>query len=124
MRLIVDGGALIAIDRRDRTVGAILRLAQQERVSIRTSGGVVAQVWRDGARQSNVARILTGVTIEPIDGDTSKQGVLLAKSKTSDLVDAHVALLAQSGDQVLTSDATDIRRPLRVRKVSAAIVRT
>ena len=124
MRLIVDGGALIAIDRRDRTVGAILRLAQQERVSIRTGGGVVAQVWRDGARQSNVARILTGVTIEPIDGDTSKQGVLLAKSKTSDLVDAHVALLAQSGDQVLTSDATDIRRPLRVRKVSAAIVRT
>ena len=90
-----------------------------------TSGGVVAQVWRNGARQADLARVLTGVKTLAIDTTSARQiGTLLATSRSDDLVDAHVALLAVDGDRVLTSDPTDIRRLLRARGVSATIVRT
>ncbi len=45
-----------AIDRRDRAVAAMLRVAQLARLPVRTSAAVVGQVWRDGARQANLAR--------------------------------------------------------------------
>ena len=124
MKLVLDAGALIAIDQHDRAVGAMLRVAQLERVPVCTSGGVVAQVWRNGARQAALARSLAGVETAPIDGAAARQvGLLLANSKTGDVVDGHVALLAGPADRVLTSDVSDIRRLLRTRSVSAPIVR-
>lgn len=56
-----------AIDKKDRTVGAMLRVLQRDEVPVITSGGVVAQVWRDGSRQANLAKILSGVDVEAID---------------------------------------------------------
>ena len=35
--------------------------------------------------------------------------MLLAQTKTSDVVDAAVALLAKDGDEILTSDVRDLR---------------
>lgn len=124
MKAVLDAGALVAIDKGDRTVGAMLRVLQRDEVPVTTSGGVVAQVWRDGRRQANLARILSGVDVEAIDDVTGRRvGNLLHQNQSDDLVDAHIALLVQPGDQVLTSDEPDIRALLRTRRVRAHIIR-
>src|SRR5215211_7859729 len=113
MSLVLDAGSLLAIDRRDRRTGAMLRVAQQTRIPVHTSAAAVAQVWRHGARQARLARVLAGVAVAPLDLDTGKRlGVLLGVSGTSDVVDAHVASLARPGDQVLTSDPDALRKLL------------
>jgi hypothetical protein len=111
--LVLDAGALIAIDRRDRTVGAMLRVAQQQHVAVRSSAGAVAQVWRDGARQANLARVLSGVDVAALDFAAAKRiGPLLGATETSDAIDGHVAQLVEAGDHLLTSDPRDLRRLL------------
>ncbi len=123
MALILDAGALIAIDSRDRRVGAILRLAQQNSIAVRTSSAAIAQVWRDGARQANLARVLTGIDERPLDHPAGRQiGALLRNSSTSDVVDGHIAVLASRTDTVLTSDPDDIKHLLDGRGIDAGIV--
>jgi hypothetical protein len=120
--VILDAGALIAIERHQREIGAILRSAQHHHLDVITSAGVLAQVWRGNARQANLARVIAGITVVDVDQAWARRiGQLLGKAKTSDVVDAHVALLANDGDAVLTSDARDIRHLLAVRRVDAAI---
>jgi hypothetical protein len=122
--VVLDSGALIAIDRRDRRVGAMLRVLSREGVPVHTSAGVVAQVWRDGRQQVNLARVLPGVDVAPLDDPAAKKvGQLLGTNGTSDLLDAHVALLVQSGGSVLTSDGPDISALLRTRRVTATVIR-
>ena len=123
MSVVLDSGAPISIDKRERKVGAMLRLLQRDGVPVTTSAGVVAQVWRDGRRQANLARVLSGVDIAAIDDVAAQRvGELLGANKTNDLVDAHVALLAQPDGRILTSDDTDIKALLRTRRVRAVIV--
>lgn len=50
MKVILDAGAFVAIERRDRQIEAMLRVLQRQRVPLWTSAGVVAQVWRDGRK--------------------------------------------------------------------------
>lgn len=124
MTAVLDAGALIAIDKRDRAVGAMLRVLQRDGVPIVTSGAVVAQAWRDPRRQVNLARLLTGVDIAALDDVAAKKvGELLRANGTSDLADAHLSLLVQQQDRVLTSDEDDIKALLRTRRVKAVIVR-
>jgi hypothetical protein len=119
--LVLDAGALLAIDCRDRRVGALLRVAQQERIAIRTSPAAVAHVWRHGARQAQLARILAGVAAPPLDLATGKRlGLLLGATDSCD-VDAHIASLAQPGDRVLTSDPNDLRHLLDALSVVASV---
>jgi len=121
--LVLDAGALLAIDHRNRRVGALLRVAQQERIAVRTSPAAVAQVWRHRARQAHLARTLAGVAAPPLDLDTGKRlGLLLGATDSCDVVDAHVALLARAGDRVLTSDPEDLRRLLDALAVDASVV--
>jgi hypothetical protein len=89
-----------------------------------TSAGVVAQVWRNGSRQARLARFLASIEIWPI-GDTAARrvGELLDISRTRDIVDAHVALLVQDGDLVLTSDPSDIERLLGSLGVAASVIK-
>jgi hypothetical protein len=124
MTVVLDTGALIAMDRRDREVGAMLRVLQRDAVPLTTSGAVVAQAWRDPSRQANLARLLTGVHVAALDEAAGKRvGVLLRDNETTDVADAHVALLAHDHDRVLTGDVDDITALLRTRKVNAVIVR-
>ncbi len=121
---MLDAGALVAVDRRDRTVGALLRVAQQERMPLLTSAAAVAQVWRDGSRQANLARVLAGVRTDGLSPEVGKQiGGLLGRSRTHDVVDAHVASLASSGDLILTSDPDDLEHLLASRGVDAEVRR-
>ena len=123
-RVVLDTGAFIGIDRGDRSVAALLRVAWEEGLPVLTSAGVLAQVWRGGGAQARLARVLAGVDVRALDpADARRTGTLLARSKTADVVDGHVALLVGGGDRVLTSDPNDIEALLAARKVSATVVR-
>lgn len=124
MSAVLDAGALLAVDKRDRAVGAMLRILQRDGVPVLTSAGAVAQVWRDGRRQANLARVLPGVDVAAVDEVSAKKvGQLLRENETSGVVDGHIALLVQPKDQVLTSDEPDIKALLRTRRVRATIIR-
>ena len=123
MALLLDAGALIAVDRRDRNVRSLLSLARKERVPIRTTAPVVAQVWRDGRRQANLARVLASVEVLSFDRRHARRaGELLGLTRSTDAVDAHLVLVAEPGDRILTSDAEDIGRLLAARGVEATVV--
>jgi len=123
--LVLDAGALVAVELRDRRLGALLRVAQRERLAVRTSAAVVAQVWRSGSRQAHLARLLSGVEVTSLDPAAGRAiGALLARSGTADVVDGHVAVLTRSGDTVLTGDVPDIHRLLDVLGVRASIWQT
>jgi hypothetical protein len=101
----------------------MLRVAQQARIPVRTSAAAVAQVWRNGARQARLARVLTGVTVAPLDLNIGKRlGALLGATGTSDVVDAHIASLANTGDQILTSDSDDLRKLLDILAVEVNLI--
>jgi hypothetical protein len=122
VRAILDAGALVAVDRRDRLIGAQLRLLQQQGTPVRVSSAVVGQVWRDGSRQANLARILAGVGVEALAKEDGRRiGELLALAGSADVVDAHVALLTAPADLVLTSSPGDIRKLLQARGVAARV---
>jgi len=108
--LILDAGALVAVDRDDRAMIARLRAAQQHGLELRTNAMVVAQAWRDRhGRQANLARLLRAVDVRAVSQrDGRDAGVLQATAGTADAIDATVVLLAAPGDRILTSDPGDI----------------
>lgn len=119
MTLLLDAGALLAIERRDRGTIARLVRAHQEAEPVLTSAAVVAQVIRNRARQVTLERVLAGVEERPLDSDAARRvGHLLASSRTADVVDAALALLARPGDEVLTSDPKDLRALLPKRSIT------
>lgn len=101
----------------------LLALARRANADFVTVAPVVAQAWRDGARQANVARLLRSVDTRPVDLDDAKTaGELLARTRGSDVVDAFLAQLAMPADHIFTSDPTDIAELLRALHVTATIV--
>jgi hypothetical protein len=110
--LILDAGALLAVDRDDRAMIARLRVAQHSGLELRSNAMVVAQVWRDRrGRQVNLARVLRAVDVRPVrHSDGRDAGALLAEAGTADPIDATVVLLAAPGDRILTSDPGDLTR--------------
>jgi hypothetical protein len=110
--LILDSGALVAVDRDDRATVARLRAAQQHGLELRTNAMVVAQVWRDRhGRQVNLARLLRAADVRAVtQQDGRNAGVLQAAAGTADAIDASVALLAAPGDRILTGDLADLIR--------------
>ena len=122
MNAVLDAGALIAADRDNREMVARLRVLQRKQIDLCTSEAVIAQVWRH-PRQVNLARLLSGVAIEPLGpGDGRRIGQLLAATGLADIVDGHVALLVDQGGTVLTSDPDDLGRLVAARGVSATVV--
>ena len=62
MSLVLDAGALIAVERGDREVLALLKRERQQGRAPLTHGGVLGQVWRGGqGRQAQLARLLPGL---------------------------------------------------------------
>ncbi len=112
--LTLDAGALIAFERNDRKVVAIVKRALDNGQRLAVPAGVVGQTWRDGRRQARLARLLTPrvVEVEPLDDARARAaGQLCGVTRTSDVVDASVVLCARArGHGILTSDADDIRR--------------
>jgi hypothetical protein len=120
--LVFDAGALIALDRGDRAVGALVTAAAQNGTEAVTSSACIAQVWRDPARQARLAKALAGFLELPLDPLSSRRcGLLLADARTNDIADAALALLVGDGDTVLTSDPHDIEHLLEATGTDARI---
>ncbi|MHB8466977.1 MAG: hypothetical protein ACYDH6_12945 [Acidimicrobiales bacterium] len=105
-------------------MAALLEETRRRRERVVTSSGCVGQSWRRGGpRQALLARLLRGTDEHPLDPRVSRAvGRLCATSRTGDVVDAHVALLAVDGDIVLTSDAADLRRLFRSRGTKVNVI--
>jgi hypothetical protein len=120
--VIFDTGALIALERGDRQVGAMLAATVRSGAEARTSSACVAQVWRNPTRQARLARALVGFVECDLNTRAARDcGVLLARSETADIADAAVSLLAGDGDTLLTSDPEDIKRLLDTAGTRARI---
>jgi hypothetical protein len=121
--LILDAGALVAVERQDRKVRSLIDRNKYRGGAMITSGGVVAQVWRGAPRQANLARVLKGVDVRALDHAAARRiGELLGVTRTRDVVDAHVALLANSQDTVLTSDLRDLSLLFDALRVAPLLV--
>ncbi len=121
--LVLDAGAFVAIERDDRDTVALLVAAFEEGVDLRTNGAVVAQVWRDGARQARLARFLRAAKVLDIDESVGRSaGELLGRSRTADAIDAPVVLLARPGDAIVTSDVHDVARLADTAGLSIMII--
>lgn len=111
---VLDTGALIAFDRNDRRVVAIVARALDHGDLLVIPAGVVAQAWRDGRSQARMARLLGSPACEvvPLDDLAARSvGQLCGTSGADDITDVSVALTArQRGLRVITSDPDDIRR--------------
>lgn len=109
MSLILDAGALIAYERKSRIMQAHLHLASEQGDTVRTSTAVIAQVWRESARQVLLVRLLRGVEEVPLTSSRARAaGALLRLARRDDIVDAAVIELAANGDEILTSDVDDL----------------
>jgi hypothetical protein len=107
--LVLDAGALIALERNDRSMWVRLRREHSARRVPVTHAGIVGQVWRGGTRQACLAHALAGINVRPIDGELGRSaGSLLAVAGMSDVIDAALVLLARDGDEIVTLDIDDV----------------
>ena len=109
-----DAGSLIALDRNDRGVIALLARATDLGMRVTVPATALAQAIRNPARQARLSRLIRQVSTDvvPLNGpDATAVGLLLAETATADIVDAHVVICARrTGQVVVTSDPGDIRR--------------
>lgn len=109
-----DAGGLIALDKNDRRVLVLLAQAGRRGHRVTIPATALAQAIRQPARQARLSRLVRQPDSElvPLDGrDATAVGVLLASSRTADIVDAHVVVCARRAQQVVvTSDPKDIGR--------------
>ena len=126
MKLVLDSGALIALERNDRAMWTRLKAARLAGDVPVSHGGVVGQAWRGrGPRQALLAKALSGVDVRSLDDACGRAaGELLALARRSDVVDAALVLLAEDGDRIVTSDPSDIEPLARSSGRDVEIVRT
>jgi len=109
-----DAGGLIALDRNDRRVLAVLARAIERGMRITIPATALAQAIRNPTKQARLCRLIrqVGTDLVALDGpEATAVGLLLARTGTADIADAHVVVCAQrAGQAVLTSDARDLRR--------------
>ncbi len=112
--IVLDAGALIALDRGDKRMIALLQRALAQGRAFRVPAGVVGQAWRNGRVQVTLARFLRSdeVEIVPLDGQFARAcGELCAATNSADVIDASVVILArEQRDPIVTSDPNDLRR--------------
>jgi predicted nucleic acid-binding protein len=112
--LTLDAGALIAFERNDRRVVALLARVLHHGGTLAVPAGVVGQVWRDGRKQARLARLLAAdeLEIEALDDRRAREaGQLCGVTATADVIDAAVVLGAKArGHKIVTSDPEDLER--------------
>ena len=110
----LDAGALIAHERFDVRLEALVRRARERHLTVTVPATALAQAVRSPERQARLARLVRqSVTdVVPMDrSDAYAVGRLLAAAGTSDVVDAHFVLCARrAGQPIVTSDPDDLRR--------------
>lgn len=114
--IVLDAGALIALERRDRTMLARVAATIIDGGQVCVPSTIVSQVWRGRASQAYLAKLLQDFVIAPFDPFARRIGELCGKAKTKDVCDAQVALvtLLNDAEAVYTSDREDISHLLAV----------
>jgi hypothetical protein len=111
LTVVLDSGALIALERNERAMWTRLKAAHVAGEVPVTHAGVLGQVWRGGPRQARLSRALDGVDVRPLDQPLGHAaGELLRASGLADVIDAAVVLLSTDGDEILTVDRDDFER--------------
>ncbi len=110
--VVLDAGALVAVDRGERGLAAKLRVAERSGLELRSTGVTIAEVWRDASGgQANLARLLKAVDVRAVNQRLGREaGVLLGKAGMTNAADATVVAVAATGDRILTGDPGDIGR--------------
>jgi hypothetical protein len=124
VRLILDAGALIALERNDRAMWERLKIALRAGEPPVTHGAIVGQVWRGrGTRQALLSRALAALDVRGVDAALGRAaGELLARAKRDDVIDAAVVLLANDGDRIVTSDPDDLALLARAADLDIELV--
>ena len=110
MSLVLDTGALIAIERNDRALWTALKRAAIRMEDVVVPSTVIAQVWRAVPRQARLAQVLQHCVVASFDLMARDIGVLCGRARSADICDAHVALVASRvGGELYTSDPGDMK---------------
>lgn len=111
MRLVLDSGALAALERYERRMWVRLKAAQATGEILRTHAGVLGQAWRGGPRQARLDQALAGMEVHALDEPLGRAaGELLTAAGLADAIDACVVLVAHDGDEIVTADRKDLER--------------
>ena len=105
-----DTGALIASDRNDRRMWALHAGFLAVEAVVTVPAPVVAEAWRGGVRQANLARLLALCEVEDLSYAQARDvGILAGKANHDDIVDVTVVEgAARRRDAVITSNPTHI----------------
>jgi len=118
-----DTGALIAAERNDRRMWALHAGFLAEEVIPSVPAPVLAEAWRGGARQANMARLLSMCDVEHMTEDQAKAaGVLAGRAAHDDVVDVTVVEgAARRHDGVVTSNKEHIEKVAQAARVTLRI---
>ncbi len=107
--MIIDAGPLIVGGETvNSRLWALIKRAAERGEELHTTHPVLAQVWRDPVRQANLARAVRSFDVHALD-ESVTVGRRLAASGTSDVVDAHLVVVAERlGTFILTADPKDM----------------
>ncbi|MGQ0743915.1 MAG: twitching motility protein PilT [Acidimicrobiales bacterium] len=105
-----DTGALVAAERNNRSMWALHAGFLAEEVVPTVPAPVLAEVWRGGARQAGLARLLAVCEVEVMSESQAKRvGVLAGQAEIDDIVDVSVVEGAiRRGDAVVTGNRSHI----------------
>jgi predicted nucleic acid-binding protein len=110
--LTLDAGALIAAERGDGRVIALLERVLTRGAELAIPAGALAQAWRADPKQHRLHRLLGDerCDVVALDRDEAlRVGALCARTGRADIVDVSVAACAsRRGHVVVTADADDI----------------
>jgi hypothetical protein len=108
--LVLDAGALIALERGSEMMLALAEYADKRGDGPVIPASVLAQVWRGGPKAARLAKLLEVAEVDSLDEDRGREiGERLGARASSDVVDAHVVCCAIEREAIaLTSDPSDI----------------
>lgn len=110
--MIFDAGVFIALERKStrRVVVALVEELLSEQQPVRSTDAVLAQAWRDPARQVALTRLARSIEAYPF-GNPQTIGTRCGKTKTADVVDADLAIWADVlNDTIITTDPADMTK--------------
>jgi hypothetical protein len=104
----------MAVDRNHRRVLALVARASELGMRVTIPATALAQAVRQPAKQARLIRLIrqSNVDVMALHAlDATAVGLLLARTRTSDIVDAHVVICAQrAGQAVVTSNPDDLKK--------------
>lgn len=121
--VVLDAGALIAVERGNKDLVALIRGALDLGYPIVIPATVLAQVWRGGPRAARLGRLLDAGDVDVLGAMRAREiGLRLGERDANDVADAHVVCCAaEFRVAVLTSDPGDIQALTRPGEEVAVI---